>query len=41
VLAVRDRKADAARLLGLLPMIKREADDQRNFVSGAVNWALR
>jgi 3-methyladenine DNA glycosylase AlkD len=41
VLAVHDKKADDARFLGLLPEIEREADDQRNFVRKAMNWALR
>jgi len=40
-LAVHDKKADDARFLAFLPAILREADDKRNFVKKAVNWAVR
>ncbi len=40
-LAVHDRKAGDKRFLKFLPIIKREARDERNFVKKAVNWALR
>lgn len=40
-LAVGDKKAPDERFLRLLPLIKREAGDSRNFVKKAVNWALR
>ena len=40
-LAVSDKKADDERFERLLPLIKREASDDRNFVKKAVNWALR
>jgi len=40
-LAVHDKKADDARFLEFLPIIKREAGDERNFVRKATNWALR
>lgn len=41
VLAVHDKKAEDKQFLSLLPIIKREAADERNFVRKAVNWALR
>lgn len=41
VLAVHDKKAPDAEFLELLPAIERGADDNRNFVRKAVNWALR
>ncbi|MDW5564007.1 MAG: DNA alkylation repair protein [Methanomassiliicoccus sp.] len=41
VLAVHDKKAPDARFLDLLPVIENGADDDRNFVRKAVNWALR
>ena len=41
VLAVHDKAASDARFLKFLPIIKREATDERNFVKKAVNWALR
>ena len=37
-LAVSDKKADDEQFL---PLIKREAGDDRNYVKKAVNWALR
>ena len=40
-LAVHDKTADDKRFIKFLPMIKREAHDDRNFVKKAVNWALR
>lgn len=41
VLASHDKKAEDAKLAAFLPMIEREAWDDRNFVKKAVNWALR
>lgn len=40
-LAVHDKKADDAKLAAFLPAIEKHADDDRNFVKKAVNWALR
>jgi 3-methyladenine DNA glycosylase AlkD len=40
-LAVHDKKAGDETFIGWLPLIKREATDERNFVKKAVNWALR
>jgi 3-methyladenine DNA glycosylase AlkD len=40
-LAVHDKKAEDGRFLEFLPIIRREATDDRNFVKKAVNWALR
>jgi 3-methyladenine DNA glycosylase AlkD len=40
-LAVHDKKAPDEIFLGFLPLIVREASDERNFVKKAVNWALR
>jgi 3-methyladenine DNA glycosylase AlkD len=40
-LSVHDKKADDKRFLHFLPVIKRGAVDERNFVKKAVNWALR
>ena len=40
-LAVHDKAAPDERFLRLLPMIVRDAGDERNFVKKAVNWALR
>jgi 3-methyladenine DNA glycosylase AlkD len=40
-LAVHDRLAEDASMLRFLPVIRREAGDERNFVKKAVNWALR
>jgi 3-methyladenine DNA glycosylase AlkD len=39
--AVHDKQAKDAEFLKFLPLIKREAEDERNFVRKAVNWALR
>ncbi len=41
VLAVHDKQAAGAKFVKFLPIIKREARDERNFVKKAVNWALR
>ena len=41
VLAVHDKRADDKTFLSFLPIIKREADDDRNYVKKSVNWALR
>jgi len=40
-LPVHDKKAEDEKLLNFLPIIKREAADDRNYVKKAVNWALR
>jgi 3-methyladenine DNA glycosylase AlkD len=40
-LAVHDKKAPDAVFLRFLPVIRREATDERNFVRKAANWALR
>ncbi|MBU1693962.1 MAG: DNA alkylation repair protein [Verrucomicrobia bacterium] len=40
-LAVHDKSAPDAKFLVFLPIIRREAGDERNFVKKAVNWALR
>ncbi len=40
-LAVHDKAAPDERFLAVLPLIRRHADDGRNFVRKAVNWALR
>jgi 3-methyladenine DNA glycosylase AlkD len=40
-LAWHDKKASDDEFLELLPVIIREATDERNFVKKAVNWALR
>lgn len=40
-LAVHDKSASDSRLAKFLPLIKRHAVDERNFVRKAVNWALR
>jgi len=41
VLAVHDKEAKDKQFLSLLPIIKREVVDERNYVRKAVNWALR
>jgi 3-methyladenine DNA glycosylase AlkD len=41
VLAVHDKDARDKEFLKFLPIIEREARDDRNFVKKAVNWALR
>jgi len=40
-LAVHDKKAEDIYFTPFLPIIKREATDERNFVKKSVNWALR
>ena len=40
-LAVSDKNAKDQVFLKFLPVIKREATDNRNFVKKAINWALR
>jgi 3-methyladenine DNA glycosylase AlkD len=40
-LAVHDKAAPDSAFLRLLPLIKKGATDERNFVRKAVNWALR
>ncbi len=40
-LAWHDKKASDEKFVELLPVIIREATDERNFVKKAVNWALR
>lgn len=40
-LAVHDKSASDATFRRYLPIIRREAGDERNFVKKAVNWALR
>lgn len=40
-LAVHDKKASDKPFIEFLPIIQREANDDRNFVKKAVNWALR
>jgi 3-methyladenine DNA glycosylase AlkD len=40
-LAWRDKDAPDSVFTGFLPVIKRGATDERNFVKKAVNWALR
>jgi 3-methyladenine DNA glycosylase AlkD len=40
-LALRRSRTADDELLGFLPVIEREAADERNFVKKAVNWALR
>ena len=40
-LAVKDRQATDAMFERFLPIIRRESQDERNYVKKAVNWALR
>jgi 3-methyladenine DNA glycosylase AlkD len=40
-LAYRDKSAGDANYLRFLRVVEREAEDERNFVRKAVNWALR
>jgi 3-methyladenine DNA glycosylase AlkD len=40
-LAVSDKSANDPVFLRFLPLIKRQAGDERNYVKKAVNWALR
>jgi 3-methyladenine DNA glycosylase AlkD len=41
MLAVHNKKADDQSFLDLFPFIAAGADDERNFVKKAVNWAIR
>lgn len=41
VLAVHDKKSSDELFISYLDLIRRYADDNRNFVKKAVNWALR
>lgn len=41
MLAVHDKVAPDAKLTQFFPLIEKYADDDRNFVKKAVNWALR
>ena len=40
-LSVHDKAADDAAFERFFPIIEREANDDRNFVKKAANWALR
>jgi len=40
-LAVHDKQTSDKKFLNFFDIIKREADDDRNYVRKAVNWALR
>jgi 3-methyladenine DNA glycosylase AlkD len=40
-LAWHDKEAPDSLFLGFLPLIHREAADERNYVKKAVSWALR
>lgn len=40
-LAVHDKRSEDIYFTPFLPIIKREATDERNFVKKSVNWALR
>jgi len=40
-LSVHDKRADDSKFIRFLPVIKKNATDDRNFVKKAVNWALR
>ena len=40
-LAVHDKQSDNARFVAALALIEVAADDERNYVKKAVNWALR
>ncbi|EPR43896.1 DNA alkylation repair enzyme [Desulfovibrio sp. X2] len=41
VLSLKQRHADEAQFLSFLPLIRREATDERRHVRSAVSWALR
>ncbi len=41
MLAVHDKSSSDARFMTCLPLIEAAADDDRNYVKKAVNWALR
>ena len=40
-LSVHDKEAGDEKFVRFMPLIKKGADDERNFVKKAVNWALR
>lgn len=40
-LAVHDKKATDEMFIQFFPVLEREANDSRNFVKKAINWALR
>ena len=40
-LSVHDKEAKDEQFVRFMPLIKKGADDERNFVKKAVNWALR
>ena len=40
-LAYRDKTAPDSRFVAVMPLLVREATDDRNFVRKAINWALR
>jgi 3-methyladenine DNA glycosylase AlkD len=40
-LAVHDKRASDERIVAFLPLVEREASDERPMVTKAVNWALR
>jgi 3-methyladenine DNA glycosylase AlkD len=40
-LAWHDKEAEDEKFVELLPIIRREATDEKNYVKKAVNWALR
>lgn len=40
-LAWHDKKASDKKFIRFFPVIKKESDDERNFVKKSVNWALR
>ena len=40
-LSVHAKKADDKQFIEFFPIIKRESNDERNYVKKAVNWALR
>ncbi len=40
-LTVHDKKASDEKIAALLPIIEQHANDERNFIRKAVNWALR
>ena len=40
-LAVHDKKAADKKFIAALPLVRRAANDERNYVKKAVNWALR
>jgi 3-methyladenine DNA glycosylase AlkD len=41
VLAVHDKNAADDRFISFFPLIKEQANDNRNYVKKAINWALR